>query len=223
MSVSPELLGLPADRAWIEPPRAGPYLPSAMLELHAGIRHGVAAPRRTIAFELRGSDGVVARRELTLTVLSPTRPIELSVQLPATPGVEYELALVAGGQVVTWPVRVPEQRLDARWVCETPSVRRGETVHTVLHSGSVGLDTGVAYWFERWNGEAWDVVADPDDQPRAWPAMGLFIRPDARWPTHYEVPRHTTPGRHRVCKRFDAEHAGIGELTLSCEFTVIDD
>src|SRR4051812_37324729 len=54
VSVRPEMLGLPADRSWIEAPCGGPYLPGAVLELRVGLEHGVAAPRRTLVMELRG-------------------------------------------------------------------------------------------------------------------------------------------------------------------------
>ncbi|MDA0185337.1 hypothetical protein OJ997_33840 [Solirubrobacter phytolaccae] len=221
MTLTPQLLGLPADRAWIDAPETGPYLPGATLELHAGIRHGVAAPRRTLVLELRGPDGVVARDELEVKVLSPSRPIVLAVQLPETPGVEYELVLEAGDEHVSWPVRVPVQDLDARWECETPTVRRGDVLRTTLHTGAHHIEGGMGFWFERWDGTTWRAVVEPGDEPRAWAAMAVGIFARSSMPTSFTVPTWTEPGLHRVAKWFDAEQAGIGELPVHVEFTVV--
>jgi hypothetical protein len=222
MSVSPEQLGLPADRAWIQPPDVGPRLPGATLELRAGIEHGVAAPHRTLVFELRGPGGAVARRELALTVLSPSRPIELSLRLPEATGVDYELVLEVAGETVSWPVTVPDQRVDARYECDPRLVRRGQLLHSVIHTGDMALNTGVAYGFERWDGAAWRRVDPFDGEPHGWAAVGLVIPARTAWPIRVSVPEHTEPGRHRIVKWVDAAHRGVGEVALTAEFAVRD-
>jgi hypothetical protein len=218
-----EHLGLPADRAWIEVPESGPHLPGATLTLRAGLEHGVAAPRRTMVLELRGPNGVVARQELVVTVLSPSRPIELSLRLPETAGVDYELVFeVAGEKVSDWLVTVPEQRVDARWDCEPRILRRGQLLRSVIRTGEIGLETGVAYGFERWDGAAWRFVDPFEGEPGAWAAMGIVIPARTDWPLRVRVPDRAAPGRHRVTKRVDARHRGIGDVMLSAEFSVRD-
>jgi hypothetical protein len=216
------MLGLPADRAWIEAPRGGPYLPRATLALRAGVEHGVAAPRRALVMELRGPDGVVARRELTVTVVSPSRPIELSLRLPEAAGVEYELVLDVAGERVGWPVTVPAQSVDAEFACEQRLVRRGEVLRAVIRTGAVALETGVAYGFERWDGADWRDVDPFDGEPGAWAAVGLVIPSHTDWPERVRVPERTAPGRHRITKWVEARHRGIGAVRLAAEFTVRD-
>lgn len=222
MSVTAELLGLPPNRSWVDPPLGGAYLPGATVELRAGLDHGVAAPRRSLIFELRRTGEVVARTRLEVTVISPSRPMELALRLPETPGTTYELVLDVAGECVSWEIVVPEQRVDACFEFERQVVRRGELLRASIRNGAIALDTGVAYGFERWNGVDWVHVDPFDGEPGAWAAIGLGIPAGASWPERVRVPERTEPGRHRVTKWVSAEHRGIGDVRLHGEFVVRD-
>jgi hypothetical protein len=171
--------------------------------------------------ELRGPGGVVARQELALTVLSANRPIELSLTLPEAAAMEYELVLDVAGERVTWPIVVPEQRVDAEFKCEQRLVRRGEVVKAAIHTGAIPLETGVAYGIARWAG-AWRDIDPFEGEPGGWAAVALIIPTFTEWPVRVRVPERAEPGRHRLTKRVHAEDHGIGWVRLAAEFTVRD-
>jgi hypothetical protein len=220
--VTAVLLGLPPDRCWIDPPSAGAYLPGAMLTLRAGVEHGVAAPRRTLRMELREAGDVVAEQELAVSVISPSRPIELALALPESAGHEYVLVLEVANVRVSWAITVPEQTVDARFVLAQPIVRRGEVLRACIRTASIALNTGVAYGFERWDGVRWLEVDPFDGESGAWAAIGLMIPARTDWPEHVRVPERTQPGRHRITKWVSAEQRGIGEVRIHGEFAVLD-
>lgn len=217
-----EQLGLPEDRGYVSADLGGTYPPGASLEFAVGIHDGIASVRRNFAWVLAGERGEIARAQAGVGSIAAHRPIRLVVRVPDDAPADYRLTLEIDDRVLEWPVRVPEQRIETRFVCEPEMARRGETITATLHNdGPSELFFGEPYGIERLDGDTWlDVDAFDGDENIAWPAIGYELRPGGTFDVGFDVPRLTEPGLHRVVKHVSAFEAGIADARLTAEFTV---
>ena len=77
------------------------------------------------------------------------------------------------------------------------------------------------YCIERWEGR-WRSVDPFDGEPAGWALPLFMICARSDWPESLEVPRLTSPGRHRLLKHVDAPQAGVANALLDAEFTALD-
>jgi hypothetical protein len=215
-------LGLPEDRGYVTMDLGGTHAPGAELGFTIGLHAGVAAIHRRFAWVLAVDGRELAREEARVGAISARRPVRLAVRLPDDAPADYRLALEIDGRALEWPVRVPEQRIEARFVCVPDRVRRGDRLTATLHNtGPSELFFGASFGIERREGERWTSVDPFDgDESIAWPAIGYGLRRGGESELIIDVPRLTEPGLHRVVKCVSACGAGVLEAWVTAEFTV---
>ena len=224
MELTFEQLGLPEDRGYVSADLGGTYPPGASLEFKIGVDEGIASVRRNFAWVLVGERGEIARAEAGIGAMAAHRPLRLVVRVPDDAPADYRLMLEIDESTLEWPVRVPEQRIETRFVCAPDRARRGDHVIATLHNdGPTDLFFGAMYDLERRDGDAWiDVDPFDGDENVGWPLIGYLLSPGGTFGVGFDVPRLTGLGLHRVVKHVAAEEAGVADAALTAEFTVED-